>query len=117
MAEIPAAEFDDCMRLTQSGGFYEELGSRITPSVSREEAKRLSYQDLFFGKQKKYSPDIVKAFAARFPAMGRALARLRMSSGSLAKNLQRREAGLIIGRVLPVLQAACRINLVAGEYS
>lgn len=103
---IPPTEFEDYMRLTVSGRFYEELGCRLTPPVSREEAKRLCYRDLFFGKQKKHTPDIVKAFAARFPAMGRALTLLRQTSDSLAGELQRSEARLIVGRVLPVLQAA-----------
>lgn len=105
-APIPDVEFDRYMELTRSGKFYEALGRYLVHSVCRDEIKRLSYRDIFFGKRLHHKSDIVRAFSELFPVMGRSLARLRKAVSSLASELQRREARLIFGDVLPSLQAA-----------
>ncbi|MCU0777104.1 MAG: hypothetical protein MUF86_05480 [Akkermansiaceae bacterium] len=104
--EIPQAELDRFMDLCQRGKFYDYLGQRCSPKRAREESKTLCYRDLFFGHPHSNRTPIVEVFNQEFPAMGGVLRRLRSSSRSLSGELQRSEAWLIIGRVLPALQEA-----------
>jgi len=93
--------------LTQNQDFYTVLGEEFSPHTPRDELKRIIFRDLLFGHKRSCHMDVFKVFSRLFPSIGMALGMLHRSpEHSLARELQRREARIIYGYVLPALQAA-----------
>jgi hypothetical protein len=103
---LDQGEVHDYLELARGGKFYEWFMLKLgIAEEHRKEFKGSIFRDLFFGKHC-WATDVFKVFCSRFPSLGRCINEFHRSKESLAMRLQRMEAEMIYGKVLPALQAA-----------
>jgi hypothetical protein len=99
-------EVHDYLELVRGGEFYEWFMQQLGIAVEhRKEFKGVLFRDLFFGKHC-WATKTFKVFSSRFPSLGQCIKEFHRSTESLAMRLQRMEAEMIYGKVLPALQSA-----------